>query len=38
MMARGTISAITIGSIMAFLVVTLLAVLPLPETEGRALD
>lgn len=38
MMDRGIASSLTIGSIMAFLVVAVLAVLPLPETEGRALD
>lgn len=38
MMDHGIASSLTIGSIMAFLVVSLIAVLPLPETEGRALD
>lgn len=38
LMDNGVSSTITIGSIMAFLVVALLAVFPLPETEGRALD
>lgn len=38
MMDGGVSSAVTVGSIMAFLVVALVAVLPLPETEGRALD
>ena len=38
MMDHGLPSSLTIGSIMAFLVIALIAVLPLPETEGRALD
>ncbi|WP_198958364.1 MULTISPECIES: MFS transporter [Amycolatopsis] len=38
MMDHGVPSVAVIGSIVAFLVVALLAVLPLPETEGRALD
>jgi putative MFS transporter len=38
MMDHGVPSSIVIGSIIAFLVVALLAVLPLPETEGRSLD
>jgi putative MFS transporter len=37
MMDHGVASFVVIGSIMAFLVVALVAVLPLPETEGRAL-
>ncbi|MBN6041220.1 MFS transporter [Amycolatopsis sp. 195334CR] len=37
MMDHGVASSLTIASIMAFLVIALLAVLPLPETEGRAL-
>lgn len=37
MMDHGVASTITIGSIMVFLVVALIAVLPLTETEGRAL-
>jgi putative MFS transporter len=38
MMDHGVPSVAVIGSIMAFLIVALLSVLPLPETEGRALD
>lgn len=38
MMDHGVGSSITIGSIMAFLIVALIAVFPLPETEGRALE
>ena len=38
MMDHGVASSVTVGSIMAFLVIALLAVIPLPETEGRALD
>jgi putative MFS transporter len=38
LMDHGVPSVAVIGSIVAFLVVALLAVLPLPETEGRALD
>lgn len=38
LMDHGVASFAVIGSIVAFLVVALLAVLPLPETEGRALD
>ncbi|WP_409464278.1 MFS transporter [Amycolatopsis sp. GA6-003] len=37
MMDHGVASSLTVASIVAFLVVALLAVLPLPETEGRAL-
>lgn len=37
MMDHGLPSSLTIGSIMIFLVVALVAVVPLPETEGRAL-
>ncbi|MBB3664646.1 putative MFS transporter [Prauserella sediminis] len=38
MMDNGVTAGVTIASIMAFLIVALLAVFPLPETEGRALD
>ncbi|MER6988891.1 MFS transporter [Saccharopolyspora hirsuta] len=38
LMDFGVVSSIIIGSISAFLVLALIAVLPLPETEGRALD
>lgn len=38
MMDHGIASSITIGSIILFLVIALLAVFPLPETEGRALE
>lgn len=38
LMDHGVASSLTIGSIMAFLIIALIAVVPLPETEGRALD
>ncbi len=38
LMDSGAATGITVGSIMAFLVVALLAAVPLKETEGRALD
>lgn len=38
MMDHGVPSSLTIGSIMVFLVIALVSVTPLPETEGRALD
>ncbi|NSC19940.1 MFS transporter [Streptomyces albus subsp. chlorinus] len=38
LMDSGLATGVTVGSIMAFLVVALLAALPIQETEGRALD
>jgi len=38
LMDHGVPSFAVIGSIVAFLIVALLAVIPLPETEGKALD
>ncbi|WP_031466558.1 MFS transporter [Sciscionella sediminilitoris] len=38
MMDGGIASSLTIGSIMLFLIIALVSVFPLPETEGRALD
>ena len=38
MMDNGYSSALTVSSIVAFLIVALICVLPLPETEGKRLD